>query len=125
MVRIAGVDVPNNKRIDIALRSIYGIGPTVANRILQTAAIDGTPKPKTEEQWWAMSARPTDRAQWLRAHFVETSGLFQIIRVDETEHCSNCGGQGFVTSQSSDGGSSSSFCVQCNGSGNFRKVIYR
>ena len=49
MVRVAGVDIPNKKRIDVALRSIYGIGPAVANNILQTAAIDGTPKPKTED----------------------------------------------------------------------------
>ena len=50
MVRVAGVDIPNKKRIDIALRSIYGIGPTVANNILRTAAIDGDPKPRTEER---------------------------------------------------------------------------
>ncbi len=49
MVRVAGVDIPNKKRIDVALRSIYGIGPAVANNILQTAAIDGSPKPRTEE----------------------------------------------------------------------------
>jgi small subunit ribosomal protein S13 len=49
MVRVAGVDIPNKKRIDVALRSIYGIGPAVANNILQTAAIDGNPKPRTEE----------------------------------------------------------------------------
>jgi len=49
MVRVAGVDIPNKKRIDIALRSIYGIGPSVANNILQTAAIDGDPKPRTED----------------------------------------------------------------------------
>ncbi|MEM6734057.1 MAG: 30S ribosomal protein S13, partial [Myxococcota bacterium] len=30
MARISGVDLPRNKRIDIALRSIYGIGPKFA-----------------------------------------------------------------------------------------------
>ena len=49
MVRIAGVDIPAGKRVDIALRRIYGIGPTVARDILQTAAIDGDPKPKVME----------------------------------------------------------------------------
>lgn len=39
MPRIAGVDVPAQKRIDIALRYIYGIGPTRANEILRQAQI--------------------------------------------------------------------------------------
>ena len=34
MARIAGVDLPKNKRIDVALCYIYGIGTVVANRIL-------------------------------------------------------------------------------------------
>jgi small subunit ribosomal protein S13 len=40
MPRILGVDIPPNKRIDISLRSIYGIGPTNALVILQKAQID-------------------------------------------------------------------------------------
>lgn len=40
MPRIAGVDVPNDKRIVIALRYIYGIGPTLSGRILKEAGID-------------------------------------------------------------------------------------
>ncbi len=32
MARIAGVDLPRDKRLDIALRYIYGIGPTRAYR---------------------------------------------------------------------------------------------
>lgn len=40
MARIAGVDLPREKRIDIALRYIYGIGPTVANKILADLNID-------------------------------------------------------------------------------------
>ena len=34
MARIAGIDLPKNKRIDIALQYVYGIGPKVANEIL-------------------------------------------------------------------------------------------
>ena len=34
MARIAGVDLPRDKRIEIALRYIYGIGPTLARKIL-------------------------------------------------------------------------------------------
>jgi small subunit ribosomal protein S13 len=34
MARIAGIDLPKNKRIDVALQYVYGIGPKVANEIL-------------------------------------------------------------------------------------------
>ncbi len=40
MARIIGVEVPPGKRIDIALRYIYGIGPTNAVAILEKAKID-------------------------------------------------------------------------------------
>ena len=40
MARISGVDLPRNKRIDIALRSIYGIGPKLAADILAKAGIE-------------------------------------------------------------------------------------
>ncbi len=44
MARIAGVDIPDNKRVEIALRSIYGIGPTIARRITDQASVTGNPK---------------------------------------------------------------------------------
>src|SRR5436190_24208176 len=40
MARIIGVEVPPNKRIEIALRYIYGIGPTNSREILERANID-------------------------------------------------------------------------------------
>ncbi len=40
MARIAGVDLPRNKRMDIALTYIYGIGPATATNILTQAQID-------------------------------------------------------------------------------------
>ncbi len=40
MPRIAGVDIPPNKRIDISLRYIYGVGPTRAIEICRKANID-------------------------------------------------------------------------------------
>ena len=39
MARIAGVDLPRTKRIEIGLRYIYGIGPTRSRRILDEAGI--------------------------------------------------------------------------------------
>lgn len=40
MARIAGVDLPNNKRIDIALQAIYGVGPKVAKNIVEAARLN-------------------------------------------------------------------------------------
>ncbi|MFP5221885.1 MAG: 30S ribosomal protein S13 [Acidobacteriota bacterium] len=42
MARIAGVDLPRNKRMDIALTYIYGIGRTTALKILDTTGVDWT-----------------------------------------------------------------------------------
>ncbi len=44
MARVAGVDIPDNKRVEIALRRIHGIGPTAAMRIASQAGIAGNPK---------------------------------------------------------------------------------
>lgn len=44
MARIAGIDLPRNKRIDIALTYIYGIGRTTAHKILNEAGVDGSVK---------------------------------------------------------------------------------
>ena len=44
MARIAGVDLPRDKRVDIALRYIYGIGPTRADQIVTSTALDGSTK---------------------------------------------------------------------------------
>ena len=39
MARIEGVDLPNNKRIEIGLSYIFGIGRSLSNKILDTAQI--------------------------------------------------------------------------------------
>ena len=39
MARIAGVDIPRQKRVEISLTYIYGIGRTLSNKILQEAGI--------------------------------------------------------------------------------------
>ena len=39
MARIAGVDIPNEKRLEISLRYIYGIGPTSAGKICDQTGI--------------------------------------------------------------------------------------
>ena len=49
MVRVAGVDIPDGKRADVALSRIYGIGSRTAQDILRMADIDAHPKPKIME----------------------------------------------------------------------------
>jgi small subunit ribosomal protein S13 len=44
VARIAGVDLPRDKRLDIALRYIYGIGPTRAFKIVEGTQIEGGTK---------------------------------------------------------------------------------
>ena len=52
MARIAGVDIPNAKRVEIALTYIYGIGVTSAKNILAATGInpDTRAKDLTEEE---------------------------------------------------------------------------
>lgn len=47
MARIAGIDLPKNKRMEVALTYIYGIGPTTAKKILQQTGLD--PNMKTDQ----------------------------------------------------------------------------
>jgi small subunit ribosomal protein S13 len=41
VARIAGVDLPRDKRVDVALRYIYGIGPTRSAQIVKGTDVDG------------------------------------------------------------------------------------
>ncbi len=52
MARIATVDIPRDKRVEVALTYIYGIGPTLSKRILQTASVSADTRVKnlTEEE---------------------------------------------------------------------------
>ena len=52
MARIAGIDLPREKRIEIGLTYIYGIGRTSAKKILEMAQIDPDTRVKdlTDEQ---------------------------------------------------------------------------
>ena len=52
MPRLIGVDIPNNKRLEIALTYIYGVGRTTANRICDELKLERGMKARdlTEEQ---------------------------------------------------------------------------
>jgi small subunit ribosomal protein S13 len=47
LARIAGVDLPRRKRVEVGLTYIYGIGPSISRRILQKLDID--PNTKTDD----------------------------------------------------------------------------
>lgn len=52
-MRIAGINIPKEKKIEFSLRYIYGVGPTLARKVLEAAKIDGNVRTKdltTEEQ---------------------------------------------------------------------------
>ena len=52
MARISGVDLPRDKRVEIGLTYIYGIGTTSSNRILREAGVDPNTRVKdlTDEE---------------------------------------------------------------------------
>lgn len=46
MARFAGVDLPQNKRVEISLTYVYGIGKSLSNKILSKTSIDRNKKVK-------------------------------------------------------------------------------
>ena len=46
MAIVAGVNIPDNKRVETSLRHIYGIGPTQAKDVVQKASIEENPRVK-------------------------------------------------------------------------------
>jgi small subunit ribosomal protein S13 len=55
MARVAGVDLPRNKRMEVALTYIYGVGRTLAKRILAQANV--SPDTRTDQLTDAEIAR--------------------------------------------------------------------
>jgi len=52
MALVAGVNIPDFKRVEIALRHVYGIGPTLAKKIVTELGVEENPRVRdmTEEQ---------------------------------------------------------------------------
>jgi small subunit ribosomal protein S13 len=46
MARIAGVNLPNDKRVEVGLTYVYGVGPTVAKKILAETKVDPSTRVK-------------------------------------------------------------------------------
>ena len=77
MARIAGVNIPTNKRVHVALTYIYGIGRTRSRKILETANVPDTTKVKdlTEEE-----------AQRIRQVITTEGGVEGDLRKDVTNN---------------------------------------
>ena len=64
MVRIAGVDLPRNKRLEIALTYIYGIGRTSAQEIVDKAKIPANTKTDALDEKSAIKVREVIDAEY-------------------------------------------------------------
>ena len=47
MARIAGVNLPLNKRVEIGLTYVHGVGRSTANEVLEKVGVDPTPTSRT------------------------------------------------------------------------------
>ena len=64
MARIAGVDIPNDKRVVIALTYIYGIGKSTSEKVLEETKIDENIRVKDlSEEQMKQSERPSTRSR--------------------------------------------------------------
>jgi len=62
VARIAGIDLPMEKRIEVALTYIFGIGPTTAKKLLEKAGVSPDTRVKAlsaSTRWRARSAAST------------------------------------------------------------------
>ena len=77
MARIAGVDLPKDKRIEIGLTYVYGIGRTSANKILEMTGInpDTRVKELTEEE-------ESKLRECIDHHFIVEGDLRRSIALD-------------------------------------------
>ncbi len=66
MARVAGTDIPNNKRLEFALRYVHGIGPTRARQIVARVGMEENPRVKdlTEEELNRVR-EAVDKSGWL------------------------------------------------------------
>ncbi len=77
MARIAGVDIPRDKRVDVSLRYIFGIGPTAAKQICAHAALTSDTKVRdlTDEEI-------TRIREYIDRNFVVEGELRKRVRQD-------------------------------------------
>ena len=81
------------------------------------------PKPPTPDQWW--STHGPERIGWVMAHFVVTSGFFEVADDVERRPCPLCQGVGIRTSTTQTGDTVAWICERCAGARDDITVKYR
>ncbi len=74
MLRLVGIDLPENKRIEVAITYVYGIGPNIAKIILEKAGIDGNTRAK------ALKAEDVSKLQKILEEFKVEGDLRKEVR---------------------------------------------
>ena len=74
MLRLVGIDLPENKRIEVALTYVYGIGPKISRIILEKAKIDVNTRAK------ALKAEDVAKLQKVLEEFKVDGDLRKEIR---------------------------------------------
>lgn len=77
MVRLIGVDLPNNKRVEVGLTYLYGIGPTLARKLLAETGID--PNKRVRE---LTEAEIAELRKQIEANYVVEGDLRRKTRAD-------------------------------------------
>jgi small subunit ribosomal protein S13 len=77
MARIAGVDLPRDKQIEVGLTYIYGVGPTLAKKTLAAARIEPTTRVRDLSDEEIMRLR-----EWIDANFKVEGDLRRQVSQD-------------------------------------------
>ena len=82
MAIVAGVNIPDNKRLDVALQSIFGVGPVIAKRIAADAGFSDNPKVRDlSEQDLALVRLSVDRSDHVIEGDLRRVGASNIRRL--------------------------------------------
>ena len=77
MARIAGVDLPRNKRADVALTYIFGVGPTLARQTLAATRVDPSARVRDLSDDEVVRLR-----EWIDANFKVEGDLRRQVQQD-------------------------------------------
>ena len=81
MARIAGVDIPRDKRVEVALTYIYGIGPTRARTILSNTGVNPDTRVKDLEDGDVQKLRGATEASVAPRSFCTSPSSRSLTRV--------------------------------------------
>ena len=97
MARISGVDIPRDKRVEISLTYIYGIGLTTSRKILERTRVDPDTRVKnlTEEEVNRLREVIDREYGAVAGEEARADGRFQLAERrsrDDADDRGNCGG---------------------------------